>query len=82
MPRDPLRLALGVLLYASTCVACKPSQRTVATLAASSPCVPIFGSDDVLVAPNDPRGLADSGLIIIAKFDTSTHTWKSCGVSQ
>jgi hypothetical protein len=27
MPRDPLRLALGVLLYAATCTACQPSPR-------------------------------------------------------
>lgn len=74
------RFALGVILLATTCCA-RPAERSpLARDADLGSCAPLFGSDDVLVAPNDPRGLADSGLIVIAKWDGAR--WRDCGVTQ
>lgn len=74
------RVALGVLLYAATCVGCAPQPQPAPPRERNGSCDPVFGSDDVLVAPDDPRGLADSGLIIIAKWDG--ERWRDCGVRQ
>lgn len=74
-----LKHLLFTLLLAS-CTNASPPPQVNRSVVIQSRCEPLFGSDDVIVAPNNPSGLPDSGLIVIAKWDG--HQWKSCGVTQ
>jgi len=45
-------------------------------------CVPLFGSDSVIIAPAAKDGIPDEGLIVIARWDRARRAWIDCGVRQ